>query len=141
MSGTAEALASYAFPTPVTYGYPNIGVFAISEAREVAYKWRTLSSSGGDVWNPTDNSLKGLGGAVSPSQNGVFALSRVTGDVDVFMVFNNDTQLYRTYYNGSTWSGWENTQLGLSLKAGAGGASMDSGRVDLFLITQDYRLW
>lgn len=87
------------------------------------------------------DSLMDLGGTVSLSQNSVFALSRITGDLDVFMIFNNDSQLYRTYWNGNTWSGWMNTSVGISFTAGPGGASMFPGRADLWLISQGFQLW
>jgi hypothetical protein len=138
MSGTATALASFSYPSPISFGYPNMDVLAISpEDRSVRYKWRSISPSGGEVWNPTNETLGDLSGKLSNVQHGVAAESRTPGIVDIF-VFGVDNALYHMF-NSSEWTNKYEDMGGIATSPPAV-VSWGADRQDIFLIGTDYAL-
>src|SRR5207248_1859732 len=82
MSGTATLLSNYLFPTPVSWGYPHLEVFALSDGDIPYWKWKNSSSP--NPWNPQGNSLESLNGQTAGFENGLAAITRGVGIVDVF---------------------------------------------------------
>src|ERR1700739_4132712 len=77
MSGTATVLSKYLFPTAVSWGYPHLEVFALSDSDVPYWKWKNSSTS--DPWNPQGNSLESLNGQTAAFENGLAAITRGLG--------------------------------------------------------------
>jgi hypothetical protein len=140
MSGTATALSNYLFPTPISWGYPHLEVLALSDNQSdsVFWKWRDLNSSETEIWQPTDGSLEAVGGTAAPFDNGVAAIARGVGFVDLFIT-GNDNHLYHKYHDDSgVWQpvglGWWEPHLG-TLVTAPSVVSWDEQRLDVFAIS------
>src|SRR2546423_1816329 len=136
MSGTATVLSNYLFPTPVSWGYPHLEVFALSDGDIPYWKWKNSSSP--NPWNPQGNSLESLNGQTAGFENGLAAITRGVGIVDVFCAgAGPDTSLYHKYHNedliwGPSLSGWE--KRGGSLSSSPTVVSWAKDRLDVFVI-------
>jgi hypothetical protein len=134
MSGTATVLSDYLFPTSVSWGYPHLEVFALSDGDVPYWKWK--NSSGSDPWNPQGSSLESLNGQTASFENGLAAIARGFGIVDIFCAGTDDA-LYHKYHSenlqwGPSLSNWENRSGILSSPPTV--VSWAEDRLDLFVI-------
>src|SRR5271156_2851182 len=109
MSGTATVLSDYLFPTSVSWGYPHLEVFALSDGDVPYWKWKNSSSS--DPWNPQGNSLESLNGQTAAFENGLAAIARGFGIVDIFCA-GTDYALYHKYHSEDLQWGTQPQRLG-----------------------------
>lgn len=134
MCGAATVLKDYAYPTPVSWGYPMLHIYCLSQNRSVAEKWRALTSSGDEVWLPTDGSLLSLPGYISPSEPFIAANVRGVGYVDLF-VLGGEHALYHKYWDGSWHPGqWGYYYRGEVLTSSPTVVSWSKDRQDVFFI-------
>lgn len=134
MSGTATVLSNYLFPTSVSWGFPHLEVFALSDGDVPYWKWKNSSSS--DPWNPQGNSLESLSGRTASFENGLAAIARGFGIVDIFCAGSDDV-LYHKYHSedlqwGPSLGDWENR--GGILSSPPTVVSWAEDRLDLFVI-------
>ena len=134
MSGTATVLSNYLFPTAVSWGYPHLEVFALSDADVPYWKWKNSSSS--DPWNPPGNSLESLSGQTAPFENGLAAIARGFGFVDIFCAGSDYALYHKNHSEDLQWepslSGWENRGGGLTSPPTV--VSWAQDRLDIFVI-------
>ncbi|KAI9768064.1 MAG: hypothetical protein M1840_005098 [Geoglossum simile] len=135
MSGSATALANYAYPTPISYGHRDLFVSCVAQDRSMKSKWRPSTSSGNEAWSPADGSFTAMGGVISLSEPYISVASRGQGLLDVY-VAGSDSALYHKWYS-SEWGpnsvmGYD--RLGGGLSSSPTVVSWSKDREDIFVI-------
>jgi hypothetical protein len=141
MSGTAIAISGYTYPTAVSWGYPHLEVFTLSntQSKTVYTKYRGVNSSNTD-WEPKNSSLFLVGGDLAPVDS-IAAVSRYAGNIDIF-VLGSDNAVYHAATE--PWSregliGWESR--GGTMVTAPSVVSWNKNRLDMLAIGGDSSLW
>ncbi len=149
MSGPAIALASYVFPTAISWGAPHLEVFALNQGSYPEWKYRlanSIGSSENNNWQPSNDTspaFSTLGGRTAPDELSIAAVARSTTDVAIY-VAGTDLSLYSQWHNASMVfspgdGGWQS--LGGVIISPPTAVSWAPDRVDVFAIGTDYGLW
>ncbi|KAJ9606106.1 hypothetical protein H2200_009067 [Cladophialophora chaetospira] len=147
MSGPAIALASYAFPTAVSWGYPHLEVFAVNSSVIPAWKYRQLVSPDSETseWVPsqdTGEAFTSLGGFTEPAQFGIAATTRNGTDVDIFTWSTDESLRWKHHGSDMSWdpspTSWKS--LANVLLGPPAVVSWAADRLDVFVINIAYGL-
>jgi hypothetical protein len=141
MAGSATALASYYYPTAMSWGYPHLEVLIPSsnQTESSYHKYRGLGTSSTE-WNPTDGSLALIGGKSAPFSTSIAAVSLYSGSLDIFITGGNDNTVYHKWHtNNATWSpdGIDSWEPRSQFSAGTAPAAVSWGpdRMDVFVLS------
>jgi hypothetical protein len=132
MSGTATIMASYAYPTAVSWGESHLEVWGIDQDGAPGWKYKDATSS----WSPQNNGWGYIGGIAAPFEQGVAAVARSKQNVDIFIA-GTDYALYHKYHStdlswGPTDVLWENQGGIISTPPTV--VSWGSDRLDIFAL-------
>ncbi len=147
MYGPAVALASYAFPTAVSWGYPHLEVFAINELSWYPeWKYRQ-SDTDPDYsnWQPdiiAGQFFNSLGGEAESAEFGIAATARSGTDVDIFMRAADQSLQWKHHNTSMFWDPLATTWNSLSglLFSPPTSISWAADRIDVFAINIAYGL-
>lgn len=145
MSQTATVLSSCHLPSPVSWGYPHLGVIALSgNPSSVFWKWRILSSSRSEAWNLNGGSLKAVGGAITSIENEVATTTRGAENVDIVVVGIDSACYYKGYKTSEVWQPvrldtWDQRRGGLTSSLIV--ASWNRNRLGVFIIGEGPACW
>lgn len=123
-------MSSDLFPTPLSWGYPHLEVFALIPNTNVSvqWTWRNSTAGGLSAWNLQNGSLEIVGGAIGEPSTGVAATVRGTHNVDIAILGNGNNWAYTESHTTSfVWQPNGPEHWGAALGALAGVCSSPPG--------------
>ena len=78
MTGSAKVLASYAYPTPISWGSPHLEIYCPGKANgsnSVYRKYRSLDAID-TTFNPPGDALEWVGGPMADYETSIAAIAR-----------------------------------------------------------------
>jgi len=104
MTGSAKALASYAYPTAISWGAPHLEIYIPGKANDsnsVYRKSRYLGDTD-TSYNPTGDDVEWVGGVMATYEFSIAAIARSVGNVDIFVTSTDQIVYHKYHYNNVT---------------------------------------